>query len=132
MSRYPVCNCYRASPANIARLAHGFAHWRLNSVKRGNGIRRAPVLVIPMWVDVSAEPQGKVAMIDWLINLLFHCRHRRLSRPMSPRSEPGVTAGGGYVVCLECGKRFAFDVKEMRRKPLRGSTGKPDDPAENL
>lgn len=64
-------------------------------------------------------------MINWLINLLFRCRHRRLSRPMSPRSQPGDAAGEGFVVCLECGKRFAFDAKQMRFKPIRGSSREP-------
>ena len=63
-------------------------------------------------------------MIDSLLNLLFRCRHRRLSRPMTPRSEAGGAAGGAYTVCLECGKRFTYDLTQMRIKPS-GSPGSP-------
>jgi len=45
-------------------------------------------------------------MLENLINLLFRCQHRNLSRPMG--------TGETYVVCLDCGKRFAYDWKEMR------------------
>ena len=27
---------------------------------------------------------------------------------------PGTPAGETYVVCLECGKRFAYDLENMR------------------
>jgi len=70
-------------------------------------------------------------MIDSLLNLLFRCRHRRLSRPMSPRSEPGGTVGDAYAVCLECGKRFAYDLKEMRFKPVGDTVAGTTEPLED-
>jgi len=51
-------------------------------------------------------------MMGSLFEYLFGCGHRSLSRPMTP-----VHAGPGsctYVVCLDCGKRFAYDWKAMR------------------
>jgi hypothetical protein len=58
-------------------------------------------------------------MIDSVLNLLFRCSHSRLTRPVTPVSKAGVPHGQSYVVCLECGKQFAYDVEEMRiGKPL--------------
>ena len=53
-------------------------------------------------------------MKDSLINLLFRCSHRRLSRPMAQIAKAGEARQPCYVVCLDCGKKFAYDVKEMR------------------
>ncbi len=61
-------------------------------------------------------------MIDTVLNLLFRCAHRRLTRPVTPVSKAGVPHGETYVVCLDCGKQFAYDLKEMRiGKPLDSS-----------
>ena len=61
-------------------------------------------------------------MIDSLLNLLFRCGHKRLTRPVTPVSRGGVPSSGTYVVCLDCGKQFSYDVKEMRiGKPLENS-----------
>jgi hypothetical protein len=52
-------------------------------------------------------------VIDSLFNILFQCRHRRTTFPLTPagktKSEPGET----YVVCLECGKQFTYDWEHM-------------------
>lgn len=53
-------------------------------------------------------------MIDSVLNLLFRCSHPRLTRPVTPVSRAGVPHGQTYVVCLECGKQFAYDLEEMR------------------
>jgi len=61
-------------------------------------------------------------MIDTVLNLLFRCPHRRLTRPVTPVSKAGVPHGATYVVCLDCGKQFAYDLKEMRiGKPIKTS-----------
>ena len=52
-------------------------------------------------------------MIDSIFNLMFRCRHSRLSRPLSTTDEHGVR-GESYLVCLECGARFSYDAKAMR------------------
>ena len=58
-------------------------------------------------------------MIDTLLNLLFRCAHRRLTSPLTPVSKKGVPHGDTYVVCLDCGKQFHYDLKEMRMgKPI--------------
>jgi DNA-directed RNA polymerase subunit RPC12/RpoP len=53
-------------------------------------------------------------MIDSVVNLLFRCSHRRLTRPVTPVSKAGVPHGQTYVVCLDCGKQFSYDLTEMR------------------
>jgi hypothetical protein len=67
-------------------------------------------------------------MIDSLFNLIFRCRHRNLSRPVTPIDAAGVPQGDAYVVCLDCGMRFAYDAREMKmgkaiRKPREGEKG---------
>src|ERR1700682_6191778 len=57
-------------------------------------------------------------VIDTVLNLLLRCPHKRITRPITPVSKTGVRNGGTYVVCLECGKQFAYDLSERR-------TGKP-------
>lgn len=53
-------------------------------------------------------------MIDTLLNLLFRCAHRRLTRPVAPITKVGEPHSQSYVVCLDCGKQFEYDMKEMR------------------
>jgi hypothetical protein len=61
-------------------------------------------------------------MIDSIINLLFRCPHKRLTRPVTPVSKDGKPHGDTYVVCLDCGKQFSYDLKAMRiGKPLATS-----------
>lgn len=72
-------------------------------------------------------------MIDTISNLLFRCPHRRLTRPITPVSKPGVPSGETYVVCLDCGKQFSYDWKEMKQGgPIESSATegvlKPDMP----
>jgi hypothetical protein len=53
-------------------------------------------------------------LIDTVLNLLFRCAHRHLTRPFTPLDKQGVPHGETYVVCLDCTKQFAYDLKEMR------------------
>jgi len=58
-------------------------------------------------------------MVSTIVNLLFGCRHRRLTRPITP--VPAIKAPRvntlnqtTYVACLDCGKRFQYDAQKMR------------------
>src|SRR5260370_29496359 len=78
-------------------------------------------------------PNVEVAVIDSALNLIFRCAHRHLTRPFSPVSVYGVRQGDTYVLCLDCGKEFAYDLKEMKiGKPIdrshEGSVVPPDMP----
>ena len=53
-------------------------------------------------------------MLEKVLNLLFRCPHRRMSRPVTPKSKADVSDGETYVVCLDCGKQFAYDLERMR------------------
>ena len=57
---------------------------------------------------------SRPVMLDTILNLLFRCAHKRTTRPMTPVSKAGGPPGDTYVVCLECGKQFAYDLEEMR------------------
>jgi hypothetical protein len=57
-------------------------------------------------------------MFSRLMDAVFGCRHARYSFPVSVRRSthrPQAAAlTGTYVACLDCGKEFAYDWKEMR------------------
>ena len=62
-------------------------------------------------------------MIDSLLNLIFRCAHKRLTRPVTPVSKDQGPQGDTYVVCLDCGKQFSYDLKTMSvGKPLARSS----------
>ena len=52
-----------------------------------------------------------------LVNLLFGCWHKNYSFPITARGLRRTAAAsvtGTYVVCLECGKEFPYDWREMK------------------
>jgi len=57
-------------------------------------------------------------MLGKMWDVMFGCRHARYSFPITIRPgthramAPGRT--GTYVVCLDCGREFAYDWQEMR------------------
>ncbi len=61
-------------------------------------------------------------MLDALMNSLFGCNHKRTSFPITPSRRVGMTGSnysgtkrtGTYVSCLDCGKEFDYNWKEMR------------------
>ena len=57
-------------------------------------------------------------MFSGLMDLLFGCTHRNYTFPMTakqgkPRPEVARVTGT-WVACLDCGKEFAYDWKEMK------------------
>jgi hypothetical protein len=57
-------------------------------------------------------------------NLLsfFRCGHKRTTFPITLKSGHPVTTST-YVVCLDCGKEFPYDWREMKlkRSPVQSS-----------
>ena len=57
-------------------------------------------------------------MIARILDAFFGCRHSHYSFPITvrPGSRRSTAASltGTYVVCLECGKEFPYDWKEMK------------------
>lgn len=52
-----------------------------------------------------------------IFDFLFGCMHKRTTFPLSTRgTRKSGAAGrtGTYVVCLDCGKEFAYDWQKMR------------------
>ena len=58
-----------------------------------------------------------VKMINSLLNALFGCSHKRTTFPITPSRRSslyGESRRGTYVACLDCGKEFDYDWKDMR------------------
>lgn len=50
-----------------------------------------------------------------IFDVLFGCLHRRTTFPISKRGNRHAAGRTGtYVVCLDCGKEFAYDWQKMR------------------
>ena len=68
------------------------------------------------------SPANQIATIEgnmihsWL-SMLFGCSHKRTTFPLTPSRNSKLSAEarrGTYIVCLNCGKEFDYDWKEMR------------------
>ena len=69
-------------------------------------------------------------MLQSLLNTLFGCSHNRTTFPQTPGRKntyaaPGATRSATYVVCLDCGKEFAYNWEEMRVGVTLPSNTKP-------
>jgi hypothetical protein len=57
-------------------------------------------------------------MFNKIMDVVFGCRHVRYSFPLTIRanSRRATSASriGTYVVCLDCGREFAYDWQAMR------------------
>jgi hypothetical protein len=53
-----------------------------------------------------------------IFDALFGCWHKRMSFPLTSkkgqRRSDAATQTGTYIVCLDCGKEFPYDWKNMR------------------
>ena len=56
-------------------------------------------------------------MLQVILNMVFRCGHRRVTRPITPR-------GGGqtYVACLDCGRQLHYDLVAMQVGELVATT----------
>ena len=61
-----------------------------------------------------------------ILDALFGCWHKRMSFPITSRrgqrKPEAATETGTYVVCLDCGKDFAYDWQTMRIQQPRKQT----------
>jgi predicted transcriptional regulator len=56
-------------------------------------------------------------MVSRLLDALFGCGHKHYSFPITVKKgwrSPAASVTGTYVVCLDCGKEFPYDWKQMR------------------
>jgi hypothetical protein len=67
-------------------------------------------------------------MFGRLLDAFFGCWHNNLSFPLTARSgsrrNAAASLTGTYVVCLDCGREFAYDWREMKivnTPPSKGS-----------
>jgi hypothetical protein len=56
-------------------------------------------------------------MLTSLLNSIFGCAHNRTTFPLTPSRNSQISGEirhGTYVACLDCGKEFEYNWKEMR------------------
>jgi hypothetical protein len=58
-------------------------------------------------------------MVAKLVDMMFGCWHGNFSFPITVRGEAkrnrlAASLTGTYVVCLDCGKEFAYDWQQMK------------------
>jgi hypothetical protein len=51
-------------------------------------------------------------MFQSMLNMMFGCAHHRTTFPLTPGRTNGTSRT--YVVCLDCGKEFAYNWADMR------------------
>jgi predicted transcriptional regulator len=51
-------------------------------------------------------------MVQGILNAMFGCSHQRTTFPMTAGRKKAVSRT--YVVCLDCGKEFAYNWADMR------------------
>ena len=57
-----------------------------------------------------------------LINFFFGCRHKKVTRPITPARRGGLQSRITYVACLDCGKQFHYDTVRLRMGgPISGN-----------
>ena len=66
----------------------------------------------------AVEGKKGPLMITSLLNAMFGCSHKRTTFPITPSRRSQLasdgTRKGTYVACLDCGKEFDYDWKDMR------------------
>lgn len=66
-------------------------------------------------------------MFSKMMDAVFGCRHTRYSFPLTIRANSRratfASRVGTYVVCLDCGREFAYDWQAMRvaESPSKGA-----------
>jgi hypothetical protein len=75
---------------------------------------------------VRKDGEAEVQMFEKILQLLrLHCPHKNMSHPFAAATAArsssssewesvSPSAGGHYVVCLDCGKKFSYDWNNMR------------------
>jgi len=53
-------------------------------------------------------------MLAKVFEFVFGCRHRRVTRPITPAYRYYSEHRYSYVACLECGKQFYYDTRNLR------------------
>lgn len=77
-----------------------------------------------------------------ILDYLFGCWHKNYSFPITAKPGKGRSEAAGvtgtYVVCLDCGKEFPYDWREMkvvtmpRKRAAAAAAGLGDAPEETL
>jgi hypothetical protein len=75
-------------------------------------------------------------MISDVLEIIFGCSHKHYSFPMTAkpgqRRSEAAAVTGTYVVCLDCGKEFAYDWQEMKLVSARQKRSELTEAAESF
>lgn len=52
--------------------------------------------------------------MNWILRLLFPCGHKRTTFPLTPSRKKSEERRSTYIVCLDCGREFDYNWREMR------------------
>jgi len=68
-----------------------------------------------------------------LLDLVFGCWHKRCSFPITVRGKlrrgtAAASVTGTYVVCLDCGREFAYDWSQMKMLASKPRTARAVEP----
>ena len=67
-----------------------------------------------------------------LFELVFGCSHKHCSFPLTVRGNlqrsEAASVTGTYVVCLDCGREFPYDWKQMKLVRSKRETSKAGEP----
>ena len=67
-------------------------------------------------------------MLAKVVDMFFGCWHKRYSFPITARAgqrrAEAAIPTGTYVVCLDCGKEFPYDWRQMKRVPAAPAESK--------
>lgn len=90
----------------------------MSSGVHDSGRERGRILSYNPGLGIQPLRYGRWVMIAKLVDALFGCRHSRYSFPVTirraKRRPQAAALTGTYVVCLDCGKEFAYDWQEMK------------------
>src|SRR5208337_1246622 len=70
------------------------------------------------WANFVAFTLWRYPMFSKLMDAMFGCRHARYTFPITVRAgsrrTPTAQRTGTYVACLDCGREFSYDWRQMK------------------
>ena len=114
----PSCPSARAIRNNLLSPAPSFRQHEFPSTLKP----QAGFLNLSTWSqELRAEPFSSwaprgVVMMTSLVDMFFGCWHKNYSFPITSKNRRTEASRitGTYVVCLDCGREFAYDWQTMK------------------
>src|SRR5581483_546294 len=68
--------------------------------------------------ETTTTAEANSPVLERILNRVLRCSHRQLGRPIT-------LDGESFAVCLDCGKRIAYDLRAFRTRRPYHEGGKP-------